>query len=278
MGQRAVEECAADWVIDAQVDEFWLPRAESIKDVLTAIPSRYDIVQALTRVFLPRADGAEPWQDRLTIRRTGVGPSADESAFRLDRALRPICRVVEGFVPIGAREVVLAGRAPLRAWYPIEVLRFPLRSSLQARRHVAGRSGSTLPRSDVEELLFGGANAADALLAWDDVVIADDGIEPAIASGTCVRDERLRNALERIEEPGTAHRGYALPGGESDGLALGTPSVVDDMAYAEECAAVREVDLDSVRKTVHGLEERIAFLEQKFWPRVARGLSRVVRR
>ncbi len=51
----AVTEHAADWVIDSGVNEFWWPRAESLKDALVAIPPRYTVVQALVRRFLPGA-------------------------------------------------------------------------------------------------------------------------------------------------------------------------------------------------------------------------------
>jgi branched-chain amino acid transport system ATP-binding protein len=52
MARLAIREHAADWIIDSHADEFWLPRAESIREVLAAIPSRYGAVQALTRVSL----------------------------------------------------------------------------------------------------------------------------------------------------------------------------------------------------------------------------------
>ena len=58
-GRLAVSEHGADWVIDSDADEFWMPRAESIKDILVAIPPRYGIVQSLVRVFLPRPDDGE---------------------------------------------------------------------------------------------------------------------------------------------------------------------------------------------------------------------------
>ena len=56
-----------------------------------------------------------------------------------------------------------------------------------------------------------------------------------------------------------------------------TPDIVDDAAYAVECADVGEVDLPRLEAYVAELEQRIAFLEERFWPRVLRRLSRIGR-
>ena len=51
LARVAVTEHGADWVLPADADEFWWPRGESLKDVLAAIPPRYEVVQGLVRVF-----------------------------------------------------------------------------------------------------------------------------------------------------------------------------------------------------------------------------------
>jgi hypothetical protein len=58
---------------------------------------------------------------------------------------------------------------------------------------------------------------------------------------------------------------------------LHTPDIVEDAAYAVECAEVGEVDLPRLEAYVAELEQRIAFLEQRLWPRVMRRLSRIGR-
>jgi len=85
--------------------------------------------------------------------------------------------------------------------------------------------------------------------------------EPA---GELVEDIRLRDAFE------------ALAGGES--LALRVPDLVDDAAYAVDCAAVGEVDLPRLEREVAELEARVIWLEQRLWPRLLRRLKRVARR
>jgi hypothetical protein len=74
-----------------------------------------------------------------------------------------------------------------------------------------------------------------------------------------VEDTRLRDAL-------------------AGNPAFHTPDIVEDAAYAVECAEVGEVDLPRLEEYVAQLEQRIAFLEQRFWPRIMRAASGILRR
>ena len=123
---------------------------------------------------------------------------------------------------------------PLRAWYPVEVFQFPNDTSSQG-----------------EDL---------------DV----DGLSRGLKSGALVVDERLRDAL-RLLQTGS---GYRVPIHKQGALAFPVPTVVEDATFAVECAAVGEVDLDRLDRQIRELEERIAWLEERFWSRVTRRLSR----
>ena len=79
-----------------------------------------------------------------------------------------------------------------------------------------------------------------------------------------VLDTRLRDALR------------SLAAGEA--LVFAVPDLVDDAAYAAECAAVGEVDLPRLEREVGELERRVAVLEQRLWPSVVRRLGRLRRR
>ncbi len=68
LASLATSERGADWVLPAEADEFWWPRGESLKDVLAAIPPRYEIVQGLVRVFTAAAETGEPVFERMTLR------------------------------------------------------------------------------------------------------------------------------------------------------------------------------------------------------------------
>src|SRR6266487_5313663 len=49
MARLAATEFGADWVINADADEFWWPRGGSLEEVLAAVPRQYGIVQAFWR-------------------------------------------------------------------------------------------------------------------------------------------------------------------------------------------------------------------------------------
>ena len=116
---------------------------------------------------------------------------------------------------------------------------------------------------------------------WDDLVADDTEVARGVADGSLVVDERLRDALRHlrlVESADGSERGFAVPQDGAGQLALRAPTVVDDVAYAGECAAVREVDFEPLKIGISELEQRIATLEAGFWPRAARTLSRIVRR
>jgi len=281
MARIAAHEQQAEWLLDAEPDEFWVPRGETLKDVLVAIPPRYGVVQGLVRVFLPRPDDGRLFAERMTVRRAPYA-SDDESLGRLDWALRPLYRTSSEIVVGPDRESALDGRVPLRAWYPIEVLRFPVRSLEHAELRTSGRSGPPEARSKLELETLEAYQQGSLRERWAELAVSDEELSRRLADGSLVVDERLRDALGRLEAAGVSEgspsRRFARPGGGAGHLALRAPNVVDDVAYAGECAAVREVDFEPLVGRIAELEQRITWLEARFWPRVRRRLARVAGR
>jgi hypothetical protein len=101
--------------------------------------------------------------------------------------------------------------------------------------------------------------------------VGEEELSRGISAGTLVVDERLRDALRKLRRG----QSYGLPVDGASQLVFRSPDIVDDAAYAVECAAVGEVDLLRLDKHLRALEARIAFLEARFWPRVLRSLSRL---
>jgi len=229
-------EHAADWVVAAESGEFWWPRGEDLPDVLVAIPPRYGVVQGLVRQFMD-VQGPEPFAERMTVRRSLASPAAGPRAS--ERLLRPLYRVSPEF---GSDAAAAYEGQVLRAWYPVEVLRFAVGEWTDQ---------SALPGEPIKGL------PEDAL----------------------VIDERLRDALRALRaDDSSSASSFRISRNEGRALTLRAPSVVDDAAYAVECAAVGEVDLDRIDAQIRELEDRIALLEQRFWPRVTRALARAARR
>ncbi|MBA2642187.1 MAG: glycosyltransferase family 2 protein [Actinobacteria bacterium] len=249
MARLAATDFGADWVIDSDVREFWWPRAESLKDVLVAIPGRYTVVQALVRHFVPRPDDGRPFAERMTARRS-LRPAADEAREPLESALRPVFRA-DSRINVGPRGIASGGRrVPLRAWYPIEVLRFHIESA---------------ERTNLEG------------------IVGDDALARALDDGALVVDTRLRDALRTLrisspKEAGAPARQFSLPDDGKSRLVLRPPDVVDDAAYAVECAELGEVDITVLERQVQDLERRLAELESGFSQRLRRKLSRIAGR
>ena len=259
LARTAVAEHGADWVISSDPDEFWWPRGEDIKEVLSVIPPRYSVVQALVRVFPPRQGASGHFWERMTVRPSLLEPAG--AAVSLQRALHPV---------VNARVVGLASdrRVPLRAWYPLEVLRFPLRSPEQTVRRFAAGVHRRESRSALEDLAATMVELRALAERWQELEHGDpltDGGDGAVL----VEDVRLRDLLRTLLSDGS-ERGVARP--------LRPPTIVEDAAYAAECAAVGEADLDRLGSSIRDLELRIARLEQRPLLRVRRRLSRLVRR
>jgi hypothetical protein len=119
------------------------------------------------------------------------------------------------------------------------------------------------------------------LRAWYPIEVLHFPDRRAASAGredSLVTDTRLRDALAVLRQDAQGSgRTFALPEEGRSRLSFRTPDVVDDAAYAVECAAVGEVDLPRLEQYVAELEERVRWLEQRLWPRVLRAASRLVR-
>jgi hypothetical protein len=104
------------------------------------------------------------------------------------------------------------------------------------------------------------------LRAWYPIEVMYFGSQaPAHDYSALVEDTRLQNALRSIRN------------GEAP-ITFRVPDIVEDARYAVECAAVGEVDLPRLEQYVTELEQRVEWLEQRFWPRVLRRVARIAGR
>jgi len=103
------------------------------------------------------------------------------------------------------------------------------------------------------------------LRAWYPIEVMYLGPQGPRDGAELVDDSRLHDALQ------------ALRRGDSS-LTFRVPDIVDDAHYAAECAAVGEVDLPKLEHYITELEQRVKWLEERFWPRVWRRLARLGRR
>jgi hypothetical protein len=273
MARLAATDFGADWVINSDADEFWWPRGPSLSRVLDAIPPRYGTVGAFLRTFAPRPDSGEPFFERLTVRFSALAPINDPASL-----FKPIRKVIHRGHPEislarGNHAVVDSPFAPLRGWFPVEVLHFPLRSVAQCE-HKARLQGNAWRHIDRTPTAYHAQMfeaLADGTIAdyYERQVVTDDEVELGAQTGRLVVDTRLRDALRRIAA------------GETQ-LEFPTPTLVDEATYAVEAAVLGEADVVRLQRRLDTLEQRLATVERSLPNRVYRKVvgpaKRVLRR
>jgi hypothetical protein len=265
MARLAATEHGADWVIHSDADEFWWPRGESLKDVLASIPARYGVVRALLRHFVPRPDGEPGFAERMTVRMSAQAPINDPRSL-----FRPNLKVVHRADPnvqvsIGTQRLVDSPLVPLRGWYPIEFLHFPVRSLEQCERKYAhqqiGPGQTPSPYYDRVRKFMEEGRIAEF---YESLVVDDEALERGRRDGTLVIDTRLRDALRALEQ--------------GKQLAFPRPTVVDEAAYAVDVASLGEADVVRLQRRLDTLEQRLLTLERRPLVRVDRKLRRTAKK
>jgi hypothetical protein len=276
MARLAAGEFGADWVIHSDADEFNWPRGGSLKEVLESVPERYGIVRALLRQFVPRPDDSVLFAERMTVRMSTSAPINDPTSL-----FRPNLKAVHRGDPnvmlsAGAHTLLESRLLPLRGWYPIELLHFPIRSFEQCDRkyfHLRAALGETR-NAYYEEVLRARREGRFAEF-YESLTVDDDALERGLRDGSLVIDTRLRDALRSLRAQGD---GFALPASGERPLSFPRPSVVDDAAYAVDVAALGEADVVRVQRRLDTLEGRLRTLEHRPTMRAYRKLARAAKK
>jgi Glycosyl transferase family 2 len=250
MGRLAATDFGADWVLHSDADEFWWPRGDSLKSVLASIPSRYGIVRALLRHFVPRPGDEGSFAERMIVRVSTSSPINDPRSL-----FRPNLKVIHRADPtvnvsIGAQRLIDSPLIPLRGWYPVEFFHFPVRSLEQCERKYAhqqtGPGQAPSPYYDRVRALIEDGRLSEV---YESLVVDDDALERGLAEGSLVIDSRLRDALRALAE--------------GKDVAFPRPTVVDEAAYAVDVAALGEADVVRLQRRLDTLEQRLVTIERR---------------
>jgi hypothetical protein len=268
MARLAATDFGADWVINSDADEFWWPRGASLKELLAAVPSRFGVVEAFWRTFVPRPDDGGFFADRMTARLSQQAPINDPTSF-----YRPVTKVAHRADPgvvvgRGNHALVDSRLVHLRSWHPLEVLHFPLRSRAQWARKIElqgeaftkhiERAGTGYHLKSYDALQSGRIDEQFAAL-----VVDDEALAAGVANGALVQDARARDALRELRGHHEG-RDFDLPSERVSPLSFPPPSLDDDAVYAVEAAALDEADAIRVERRMDALEQRLAALERPF--------------
>jgi hypothetical protein len=259
MARLAATEHGADWVLNSDADEFWWPRAASLREALAAVPPEYGVVYAPMCYFLARSEPG-PFYEGMTLRLLQPAPiSSPLSRFRpvVKAAHRGSSTVV---VHRGNHDVHAVGR-PLHDWYPLEVLHFPDRSPEQSARKYANTVAAWPSSREPGAFVLAAQDAVrrdGALESFDRLAVSDADVARSSTGWAFERDTRLRDALRALRLPDGSR--FARPG-ELDGFRLPQPRPVDDRRHAQDVSVLRAADLIRAQRRLDDLGRKVSLLE-----------------
>ena len=204
MARLAAVEHGADWVINNDADEFWLPLGGDLHEVLRSVPPGTDAVLVPRYNFVVPAEGPagrddRPFHERMTVRYAEPydpikrGPVQPKMAHRA----HPDARVLQG-----NHDVAWPGRGAVVDDLAVEILHFPIRTEAQFANKIA-KGGAAYERNrDVPERygrrwrrLLDAQRRGEFGDVYAGVVLDEDAVAAGLAAGELVVDRRLADSL-----------------------------------------------------------------------------------
>ena len=283
MARLAATEFDADWVLNTDADEFWWPQGAGLGEVLAAIPTRYGVVRAAWRNFVPRPEDGRSFVERMTARLCTPAFHHHPLSTHSKSAHRALADVRIGR---GNHEAFGEGLLPLRGWYPLEILHFPVRSlEHSVRKYVT--QFVALEKNAEKGIPNHMAEAYEAYRAgrleqfYEPLVVDDDALARGLEEGSLALDTRLRDRLRGL--------GFGSPDSSAAEIScnslvqgashdFGRLDVSEAAQYAAESSALEESDVAlALGARIEELEARVGRLERGALNRAGRVLKRGMR-
>ena len=271
MAQLAATEFGADWIVNSDADEFWWPHGPGFKDLLALVPERYGVVRAAWRNFVPRPESTGFFAETMTARLCTPGFYAHPLSTHSKSAHRAAADVRIGR---GNHEAFADGLLPLRGWFPLEILHFPVRSLEHCLRKyvtqfVALEKNAEKGIPDHMAEAYRAYHEGRLEAYYEPLVVGDGELERGLASGRFVVDTRLRDALRAIRTGGSEHEPTFGPPADGATLSFVPPSVEEQALYAAEASVLPESDFFlALGAHADDLEARIGRLERSAFTRL----------
>jgi hypothetical protein len=246
----AATEHGADWVINTDADEFWMPRGGTLKETLASVPDGFGIVWALSRHFVPRPDDGAFFAERMTIRVSA--PAAINDPTSPYRPHQKVAHRADPEIRVGHGAHIARSRrwSSLHHWYPAEVLHFPFRSLEQWERKGVRRAGTLHALAQYAVALRASEEGRSAD-RYRQLVVDDATLERGLVERSLVMDTRLRDTLRPLD-PGV--------NGQPDPE---TRAWTTDPSVIAEGAALRDADVVRLFRHLDGLRPRVTALEAR---------------
>jgi hypothetical protein len=256
MARLAATEFDADWILNTDADEFWLPRGGDFRALFAAVPERFGVLRGAWRNFVPRPDDDRFFAERMTARLCEPDFHPHPLSIHFKSAHRGVPDVRVGR---GNHEAFGSGLVALRGWYPIEILHFPVRSLAHCLRKYVTQFVA-LERNAEKGIPGHMADAYRAYRAGEleafyaPLVVDDTALARGLESGQLAVDTRLRERLAALGFGSTGEAEHAPEAGAAE-----------DAAWAGEYSALREADLGlAYGASIDELERRVSRVAGRF--------------
>ncbi|MCC5952197.1 MAG: glycosyltransferase family 2 protein [Acidimicrobiia bacterium] len=209
MARLAATDFGADWVINADADEFWWPTNGDLRTTLGSVPDGVDVVVAQRFNFVARGEPsgtppAAPWHDRLRWRYTmSVNHEGVALPPKVCHRAHPEAQVFMGnhWVEHPTRGELDDGR--------LVVLHFPMRSYVQFATKII-KGGEALERNDdlpdslgvVWRRLLDVHRQGRFEDEWRSWAVDDAELADGLAAGTMIEDRRVADLVQRLRSAG----------------------------------------------------------------------------
>lgn len=236
MARLAATEHGADWVINTDADEFWMPLNGSLKETFAGIPAQYGVVFALSRHFVPRPEDDAFFAERMIVRASPTVALNDPTS-----PYRPHLKVAHRGDPDitishGSHSASSTRWNAIHHWHPFQVLHFPFRTSAQwEHKGVRRARGDSQLGQYVAALLASEAGRAGE--RYEALVVDDTELERGLREESLAFDARLLGSLGLGLEPTAAPLGLPDPDAISESAAVRDADVVRLHRHVDELAA-----------------------------------------
>jgi glycosyltransferase involved in cell wall biosynthesis len=189
----------ADWVINNDADEFWWPRAGSLRSIFEQLSDEIGLVVARRQNFVPRPEDGRPFWERMTLReRESLNPLGKPLPPKLAHRAHPEIAVAQGNHKVEGAQ--LGERLDDGS---IEILHFPMRTYGQFENKIV-KGGRAYGRNR-ELPQRTGRTWRRLYEAWEEGRLRDhydDNVVAERARADLVEDTRLRDFLRGLPAKG----------------------------------------------------------------------------
>jgi glycosyltransferase involved in cell wall biosynthesis len=186
----------ADWVINSDADEFWWPRAGTLRSTLEALGGEVGLVVAHRMNFVPRPEDGRPFWERMTLReRVSLNPLGKPLPPKIAHRAHPEITVAQG-----NHKVEGADLGEVLDDGSIEILHYPMRTYAQFENKIVKGGRAYARNRELPKRI--GRTWRRLYEIWEQGGLRDHYEDQMLADADAdlVEDARLRDYLRELRE------------------------------------------------------------------------------